>query len=226
MLHFIGKLPRQCRVACSGGVDSMAVLSFLKMGKGAVGAAYFNHGTEHSERAEKFVKEYCEQANVHLRIGRVTRKKFAHESWEEYWRNERYGFLHSIDGPVVTAHNLNDCMETWIFSALHGEPKLIPYARQNVIRPFMITTKDEFKAWCERKKVPWLDDPSNDDVHYSRNRIRHNIMPEALKINPGLAKVIKKKLVDGCDSLFRSYSYVDGPQSSHLQNATNQRGVV
>ena len=53
--------------------------------------------------------------------------------------------------------------------------------------------------WAERKNVPFVEDGSNRNLRFCRNRIRHNILPEALKINPGLYKVVKKKLQENSE---------------------------
>jgi tRNA(Ile)-lysidine synthase len=195
MIRFERNLPRNLYVACSGGVDSMAVLSFLMNRQTKPRVAYFNHGTPHSVSTESFVREFCAKHNLELTVGHVQRVRMGRESQEEFWRNERYAFLHSLPLPVVTAHTLDDCMETWVFSALHGETKLIPYSNKNVIRPFRQTTKSEFISWCTRRGVEWVEDKSNQDTAYARNRIRHCIMPQALLINPGLEKVIRKKIM-------------------------------
>lgn len=195
MIRIGGQIPHNVYVACSGGVDSMAVLSFLMSRPIKPRVAYFNHGTEHSRVTESFVRKFCEDNALSLTIGHITRERDPRESLEEYWRNERYAFFHKLDLPVVTAHNLDDCIETWIFGALNGAPKLIPYSNKNVVRPFRQTEKAEFISWCTRHNVAWAEDLSNRDVSYARNRIRHNIIPEAKIINPGLNKVIRKKLI-------------------------------
>lgn len=195
MLKMIGSLPRSCVVACSGGVDSMAVLSFLMRGKGHVTVAYFNHGTQHSEQTQNFVEEFCSLNRLQLTVGRIQGGKAPRESWEEYWRHGRYSFLQSLSLPVLTAHHLDDCIEQWLFSSFHGNPQIIPYRNGNVIRPFLPTKKESFRAWCVDKGVPWIDDLSNQDTRYMRNHIRHNVMPQVLKVNPGIAKVIRKKVL-------------------------------
>ena len=173
----------------------MAALSFMSQRRQKPRVAYFDHGTTSGSAARQFVASYCATHSLELRVGELQNQKPKGASQEEHWRNERYLFLHSLDGPVVMAHNLNDCMETWVFTALNGDPKLIPYSNRNVVRPFLATPKSEFIRWCTRHMTPWLEDTSNTDVRYTRNRIRRCIMPEALVINPGLYKVIKKKLL-------------------------------
>lgn len=193
MIKLLGKLPKQLTVAVSGGVDSMALLDFLS-NKHDVTCAFFHHGTENSDRALEFIIKYTDQKQLPLIFDKIRDDRKPDQSPEEHWRESRYEFLNRIPETVVTGHNLDDCVETWIWSSLHGCPKLIPYQRNNVVRPLLLTPKSELKSWCERKSVPWCEDISNLDTRYTRNYIRHELMPHALRVNPGLAKMVKRKL--------------------------------
>jgi tRNA(Ile)-lysidine synthase len=135
---------------------------------------------------------------MNIEFGNITRLKNKSESWEEYWRTQRYEWFHSFDVPIITCHHLDDCAETWIFTSLNGEGRIIPYANKNVIRPFRLNRKSEFTNWCRNKNVPWVEDISNEDTDYMRNFIRHEIIPKALVVNPGLHKVIRKKVLEDC----------------------------
>lgn len=190
MIKLLVPLPKKITIACSGGVDSMAVVDFLKR-KHDVTLAYFNHGTEHGYKAFKFVAEYCTDNHLPMMFGVCRSEKDPKESQEEYWRRERYDFFKDL-GPVITCHHLDDCVETYIWSSLHGTPKVIPMIRNNVLRPFLTTRKDEFKNWCIRHDVPWIEDESNQDTKYMRNYIRNVMMPQALHVNPGLHTLVKK----------------------------------
>lgn len=194
MIHLIGKIPNKIYVACSGGPDSMAALDFLIRGKRDVTVLSFNHGTEFGDQAEEFLIKHCAIKDIKAHFGKITRSKYKNESPEEFWRNERYKFFFQFDDvPIVLAHHLNDAIETWLFSSMHGNPKLIPVQSGNLIRPFLITPKQELVDWCFRYDIPYLKDPSNKNLRYPRARIRHMIMPNVKMINPGIAKVIKKK---------------------------------
>ncbi len=193
MLRFMGKLPRKCTIAFSGGIDSVAIADFLMNGKRDITLAFFHHGTVNSERAIGFVEKFAQERKLELKVGRLGCEKPKGVSPEEFWRNERYSFLGSVGEPVITGHHLGDAIETWIFTSLHGESKLIPYSRGNVIRPFLVSPKDEIKSWVAKRNLSWIEDESNSDPKYMRNHIRMNIVPEALKVNPGLGKVLKKK---------------------------------
>ena len=201
MIRFIGKIPNKCTVAFSGGVDSVAVVDFLLNGRKEVDLAFFHHGTETSAVAFNFVTKFATERGLVLKVGRLSRDRLKEESLEEFWRNERHKFFATFSQSVITAHHLDDAVETWIFTSLHGESRLIPYASGNVVHPFLVTPKAEFVSWCERKKLRWIEDSSNCDLRFMRNLIRHRIVPEAFRVNPGLHKVIKKKYLDGLSLL-------------------------
>tara|TARA_R110002074_G_scaffold62629_2_gene150274 strand:- start:178 stop:795 length:618 start_codon:yes stop_codon:yes gene_type:complete len=198
MIRIIGKIPQRVTVACSGGIDSMSIANFLLEGRRKVHLAYFNHDTPHSRDAEQFVKKYAAKNRLTLTVGRVrgTRGKL---SLEEFWRNERYEFLTSLgDNYVITCHHLDDVVETWLFKCLHGNPGLIPYSREpNIFRPFLMTEKSAIVSYADRKGVDFIDDPSNRMTkNIMRNHIRHNVMPQVLKVNPGIRTTIRKKLIE------------------------------
>ena len=113
---------------------------------------------------------------------------------EKIWSDLRYEFFSKFNFPIITCHHLDDCVETYIFSCLRGFQSVIPYSRGNVIRPFLLNEKIEFYKLCKEKNVPFIEDESNDFVDHSRNRIRHNIIPESLIVNPGLKSVVRKMI--------------------------------
>jgi tRNA(Ile)-lysidine synthase TilS/MesJ len=94
--------------------------------------------------------------------------------------------------PIVTGHNLDDVIEWFLFSSIHGQSKIMPYSNKNVIRPFISTSKRSLEDWCERKEVPFLVDPGNADRKFMRSIIRHDIMPKARLVNPGMEKTFEK----------------------------------
>jgi tRNA(Ile)-lysidine synthase len=194
MIKLQSKLPRKLYLACSGGVDSMAALDFLRRNHHVV-VLHFDHGTAHGERAKDFVASYCARNSIGIRIDSVKQTIPPGPSKEEWWRERRYEFFDNYtDAPVITCHHLDDCVETWVWSSLHGTGKWIPYRRGNVIRPFRLTRKRDFEMWCGFHNVPWIEDDSNEDIHYTRNYIRHQMMPHVLRVNPGIHKTIAKKV--------------------------------
>ena len=197
MIRIIGKIPPTVTVACSGGIDSMAVVHFLLQGRRKINLAYFNHDTQHSHKAEKFVEKFASDNSLSLFIGRVRGRK-GKRSLEEFWRDERYDFLQRVGSNyTITCHHLDDCVETWLMSCFHGQPKLIPYQRNsNIFRPFLMTSKKTIKEYALKKKIDWIEDPSNQKTNFMRNHVRHNVMPQVLVVNPGMRTMIRKKLIE------------------------------
>ncbi len=191
MIKLSFKLPKSITVALSGGVDSVAVTDFLSR-KHDVSCAFFHHGTTNSESAYRFVSEFCTERYIPLFTGFMTKSKPKKKSEEEHWRDQRYEFLESLNLSIVTAHNLDDCVETYLYSSLHGQAKVIPNQRNNILRPFLTTPKANFVSWAIRKELSWCEDASNTDTKYMRNYIRHELMPHALTVNPGLATTVRK----------------------------------
>lgn len=199
MIKLLTALPRQVSVAVSGGADSMAALDFICRGGREVRVLHFDHGTPHGTVARDFLEAHCKTHGLNLVVSGLRRERVAGESLEEFWRAERIRFFkeQSCHGPIVTAHHLDDAVEWWIFTSLHGAPRVMPIENRDtgVMRPFLATEKSELIDWCTRKGIPFVQDPSNDSRDYMRNRIRHDIVPHALGINPGLKKVVRKKLI-------------------------------
>jgi tRNA(Ile)-lysidine synthetase-like protein len=194
MIKLYGSLPDNPIIAVSGGVDSMAVLDFVRNSR-SVRAAFFHHGTAASQQGLTTVMQYCQQHKVPLELGRISSPKGKVESPEEFWRNQRYDWLHSLNGTVITAHHLDDCVETYLWSMMHGTAKTVPYIRgKNVVRPFILTPKMALVQWAQSRNVPWSEDPTNLDTKYTRNFVRHELVPRALKVNPGLHKVVARKV--------------------------------
>lgn len=201
MIKLLCDVPKNVYLACSGGVDSMAALDFLRR-KHKVTVAFFDHGTTTSYNALSFVYDYCKDNGIGFLAGKINSRKLIHISQEEHWRNERYKFLDSIGQPVVTAHHLDDAVETWVWSSMHGQPKTPLVQRGNIIRPFLTTPKLELMDWCIRKNVPWYDDPTNAEQKYMRNYIRHTAMPVIEHINPGIRKTVAKQIKANYTTLY------------------------
>lgn len=183
-------------LAFSSGVDSVAIADFYKRGNKNFALAYFNHSTPNASSMEDFTINFANTNSIPFHIGHLTNTKPKDQSLEEFWRIERYQFLNSFNLPIVTCHHLDDAIETWIFSCLHGNPKIIAPVNQNVFRPFLTNKKQDLINWAAQHNQTWIEDPSNQDIKFPRNRIRHNIVKEALLVNPGLHKVIKKKILN------------------------------
>jgi len=194
MIKLLGQLPPgPIWVACSGGVDSVVAVDFLRRTR-EVRLAFFDHGTPASRRAAEFISLNSQFHGLTVEMAAVVNQRPPDQSWEEFWREERYRFLESLDGPVVTAHHLDDAVETYVWRMCHGRSDTVPYRRNNIIRPFLLTAKAELQDWALRHRLDWVEDSSNQDTAYTRNRIRHCVLPELLKVNPGLSKIVARQI--------------------------------
>lgn len=204
MIKILGELPkRNIGLALSGGIDSMTIANFLLRGRRRFTAFYFNHGTVHGEKAEKFVSQWCRNNAITLIKGHIedNEDEFSEDEFSEkdfggpqaWYRWCRYLFFSYFNEyNIIFAHHLDDVLETWLFSSFHGNPKVIPYKKGHCVRPFLLTTKEAIKAQAARYDVEWIEDESNSETDYMRNRIRHNIIPEVEKVNPGIRKNVAR----------------------------------
>lgn len=203
MPHLLFKPSSIDAVAVSGGPDSMCALHFLTQGgKFKKTVLHFYHGTEFGSVARELVRDYCNKLSLPLVEGEIAGEKPADESLEEFWRNQRLAFFsswaknHSEQTGelafVASGHNLDDAIETWIFSCLHGRPDKIPVIGAALVKPFLLWPKESMGEYCRKFSVPYLVDPSNQDRNFMRSIIRHDIVPLALQVNPGLATVVRK----------------------------------
>lgn len=195
-------IPHKVTIAFSGGTDSLGITLFLKKGGRDITLAHFNHGCEVSDGIEKDCRIIADVLKLPLVVKRIDDPVCPSGcSIEDFWRRNRYRWLRSLDSSVITGHHLNDAVETWLWSAMHGNPKLIPAESGNVIRPFLITPKSEFEKIFTTNGVvdmrirPVLD-IMNNDMSKMRNYMREELMPVVKHINPGIEKVIIKKYLE------------------------------
>ncbi len=200
-----GMLLRGTRVLCalSGGADSMCLLHSLCCLKDKLGievmAAHYNHNLRGAEshRDEVFVREQCALLQVELTVGQgdvTAQAKIAGTGIEETAREMRYAFLRQAAQEmgaqvIATAHNANDNAETVLMhlirgTGLRGLTGIAP-VRGNIIRPLLTTTRAEIETYLEAKGVPFTEDSTNADDAYTRNRIRHSVLPLLNDICPG-----------------------------------------
>lgn len=187
--------------AVSGGSDSMAMLFILENLQKQYGfnliAAHVNHGIrgDRADSDEMFVRDYCNNNRIEfdvLKANVIDEASRLGMGLEETGRKIRYEYFSSFgkDVIVATAHNATDRVETFLFnftrgSALRGLGS-IPPVRDNFVRPLIECSKAEIEAFCKISNIPFVTDATNNDVVYSRNRIRHNVLPQLRCINSAL----------------------------------------
>lgn len=185
------------RVICavSGGADSVALLWCLYLVREQMGlhlsAAHLNHGLRgaESDRDEDFVRQFCAGYQIPLAVGR-TQVQAEGRGLEDAARRARYAFLESLDpeAKIATAHTADDNAETVLLhlirgAGLRGLGGIAP-ARGRVIRPMLRTTRQEVEAFLKLWSLPHVEDSSNHQPDFLRNRIRSQVMPLLRQENP------------------------------------------
>lgn len=193
MIKLLFSLPKQVDLAFSGGIDSLVVAHFLSRAHKDVRLWHFNHACPYSDQIEEECRKKAHDLALPFVVERLEGAKPPRQSQEDFWRQERYKFLRSSDRYMMTAHHLDDAVETWVWSSLHGEGKLIPHQNGNIIRPFLLTAKQDFREYGQRHGLTEVPDPFNSDMHVMRNYMRVHLMQHVEHINPGISKVIRKK---------------------------------
>ncbi len=189
-------------VGVSGGADSVCLLSVLCELRTTMEitlvAAHINHlFRETAERDEKYVEDLCKEMNVPCKILREDVKTVAKEqgmTFEEAGRQVRYKFFRQLKeeyqaDKIAVAHNREDCGETMLFhlfrgSNLKGLGGISPVSG-DVIRPLMKVGRKEIEGYLNGQNREWMEDETNASEVYSRNRIRHQIMPVAEELCAG-----------------------------------------
>ena len=196
-------LPEGTSVLCavSGGADSIYLLHQLKslesQRKLNIFAAHFDHGLrgEESRRDKEFTRQQCAALNVPCTVGSGNVAEYAAENHigrEEAARILRYLFLDETADLlhcdwIATAHTANDNAETVLMNLCRGAGSRglagIPPVRGRLIRPLLQTGRNEIVSWLSENGIPWVEDSSNSDDAFTRNRFRHSILPLMLEEN-------------------------------------------
>ncbi|HUZ94486.1 MAG TPA: tRNA lysidine(34) synthetase TilS [Edaphobacter sp.] len=206
-------------VAISGGADSVALLLAVHNANTAkrdalgigLSAAHVHHGIRPGEADtdQQFIEELCTRLDVPLHIHKTSipeRVAKTGETVEEAARNVRYDYFASLIATgeadsILTAHTLDDQAETVLMKLLRGawteglsaiHPAVqVPGARPGkILRPFLNTRRSEIEAYLNQLNQPWREDSTNTDTAYTRNRIRHELMPQLREYNPSLDQTL------------------------------------
>ncbi len=187
--------------ALSGGADSMYLLCRLlegaERGGYSVRAAHFGHGLRPTAgRDEAFVRDWCERRGVPLTVGGgdvATEAKRQGKGLEETGRELRYAFLRRTAAEtgctlIATGHHAVDNAETVLMNLIRGCGLKgltgIPERRGELIRPMLGVDRGEIERYLEEAGVPHVEDESNADLSYTRNRVRIQVLPLLEELNP------------------------------------------
>jgi tRNA(Ile)-lysidine synthase len=193
-------------VAVSGGADSVALFRCLLDAAPEIGfvlsVAHLHHGIRGAEADEdaRFVAQLASKHSIVLHLHDVDTPAAAQtnrETLEEAARNLRYAWFQQLlesgeADAVATAHTLDDQAETVLHKLLRGAwteglsaiHPVITYQRGQILRPFLGARRASIEAWLKEIGQEWREDATNRDVAYTRNRIRHELLPALESYNP------------------------------------------
>lgn len=201
-------LPRGGHIVCavSGGADSVCLLHWLTRLRDtfdfSLTAAHYNHQLRGAEslRDEEFVRSFLQKCcpDVPLVVGRgdVAAQAAQNKTGiEETAREMRYAFLQetakNVGAQVIaTAHNADDNAETVLLHLIRGSALRgltgIPPRRDNLVRPLLTTRRCEIEEYLQIYGLPHVEDSSNADQRFTRNRVRHQLLPQLECMQPQL----------------------------------------
>lgn len=197
-------------VGVSGGADSVALLRFLAALRPQFGwvlvVCHIHHGLRGAEadRDECFVRALAEQLGLPCAVSRIDAAALAlrdHISVEEAGRMARYAFFAQTAGEggrIATAHTLDDSIETVLMNLVRGTGLRglcgIPRIRGNIVRPLLDCTRAEVEDYLGTLGQPYCTDSTNLTDDYTRNRIRHDILPRLCALNPNFPGAMARML--------------------------------
>ena len=180
-------------LAVSGGLDSMVLLDAVSQAhsgpRSSVLVATFDHRTgPHALRSARLVERRARYLGFDCIVGNAT----VAGTREHEWRYDRWRFLRRVAGdfaaPVVTAHTLDDQIETVFMRILRdaGARGLAGlYAESEIVRPLLSLRRHDLEAYANTRKVSFVEDPTNASRAYLRNRVRHDLLPAITRLRPG-----------------------------------------
>ena len=178
-------------VAISGGVDSMVLANLFLINnlKFSIAHCNFQLRGKESDDDELFINKWCSKKDIKLYNKKFTTEDYcknnkltiqmgARELRYEWFRElidkEKHDF-------IVTAHHIDDQLETFIINSIRGTGidglVGIPDKINKIIRPLLMTSKDQIIEYSKVNRINYREDSSNDKEDYLRNKIRHSVIP-------------------------------------------------
>ena len=191
-------------IALSGGLDSSVLLNVMAnepMLKDRITALHVNHNINtDADRWEKFCSEQSRKLGIPFQSLKLNKTD---NPSEDYLRSKRQEFFRQWGGDqdlIVTAHHLDDQVETILFRIFRGTGiKGIKGINQfstidgvNFFRPFLDIKKHDLKEYALKNNIPWVEDDSNEESNFSRNKIRNLILPSIRETWSSIDKAIIK----------------------------------
>lgn len=180
-------------LAVSGGIDSVVLCELCKQAgyRFVIAHCNFKLRGEESERDAAFVRDLAKGYDVALYEKEFDTKTYAAEnklSIQEAARTLRYSWFKELNNLVVTAHHLDDNIETMLMhffrgTGIHGLRGMLP-KQGGIVRPLLFAHKQDIKDFAQQHLLSWVEDSSNQQDKYTRNYFRHQVIPLVHTIYP------------------------------------------
>ena len=191
-------------LAVSGGIDSMVMTSLFIDNGIKIGIAHCNFSLrgDESDKDEEFVQKYADEHKIQFFTKKFDTKSIADQSglsiqmtarelrynwFEEIRRENKFDF-------ISVAHNLNDSIETLLINLIRGTGINglggIKSVQNKIIRPLLFAPRQDIVQYSIEYKVNFREDRSNAETNYTRNKIRHLIVPLLKEINPSVESTL------------------------------------
>lgn len=210
-------------VAVSGGADSVALLSLLHQVAGTMDlhleAAHLDHALRNESLADaRFVEQLCLELKVPLTMERLSVAELARQqkgNLEEVARDVRRAFLTTTARArncqlIALAHHADDQAETFLMRLLRGSGTAglagMRMVSDLVVRPLLSFQRDDLLDYLQDKGLAWREDESNLDQTFTRNRVRHQLVPILESFNPN----IRRQIAGLCEQLRKDDDFFSG----------------
>lgn len=195
-------------IALSGGVDSVVLAHLMLKANYDIALAHcnFHLREEESNRDEAFVRSWAEKNGVRLFVKEFDTFAYMKEnklSLEMAARDLRYQWFDSLlkeygFSYLATAHHLDDSIETFFINLLRGTGIAglhgIQAKNDKIVRPLLFATREEILSYAKKNSISFVEDSTNSETKFTRNKIRHNLFPVLRELNPNFEFALKKDI--------------------------------
>lgn len=215
-------------LAFSGGIDSVVLAHLLIQHHFHIELAHCNfklRGKE-SDNDEQFAISFAERHHIPIHSQQFETKKIAHEqkiTIQEAARQLRYSFFEKLAHNlhfdfILTAHHLDDSIETVFINLQRGTGIKgiggIPLKNNLIVRPLLFATRDQILTYALQNNLTWREDSSNHSDKYTRNQIRHHLLPLLKSQNKNFYAIFNENIRRFNDSIELLYSLVNDKMQS------------
>ena len=193
-------------LAVSGGADSMVLSHLFRISSFEFQIAHVNYHFrgEDSNLDQKVVENFCSENQIKIHLKSISEEEKSNMKSLQNWAREiRYDFFFKILEEenldyIVTAHHLNDELETYIINLSRGSGikglSGIPKNENRILRPLLKFTKNEIYAFAKENSIDFREDKSNEKDDYLRNKIRNQLTPKIVEIFPNFLEQFGESL--------------------------------